>query len=616
MKASISAARRSASSPICAPTACSCRPRRSAQTRRLIETRVRRELPAGRAAHLHDARPRTRRRRTRRSARPTCSARPQDVARLSRQRPAAALRADLEAHRREPDGERPCSTRSRSTSPRRTGKRAAARHRLGRAVRRLPHALRRGPGRRRRGRGRQPPPARRRGATRRSTAATSRRSSISPSRRRAIPRRAWSRSSRSSASAGPRPMPRSSRCCRTATMCGSTASASFPRIAAASSPPSSTSFFARYVEYNFTADLEDQLDDISGGTHRLEDRCCASSGSDFSAAVGETKDLRDHARCSTRSTRSSARISSRRRRRRQDPRALPGLRRRPARPEARQVRRLHRLLELSGVPLHAHRWRIDDGDGEMAARRHARRARAMLGIDPVTGKPVTAAQGPLRPLRPARRRRRGQGEAQARVAAQGHDARRDHARDGAGAAGAAARARRRIPRTASRSSPASAASGPTSSTARPLQVARGGRDVLTIGLNRAVRAAGRGQEGRAGAAPTPLRVLGNHPDDGAPVDLFSGRYGPYVKHGGVNATVPRDLEPEAADARAGGRIAARPRAAAAARARAASKEKQQGCGRAKGFGQPEGHEEERTGQPAKAGARKKRQANATPEAAE
>ncbi len=71
-----------------------------------------------------------------------------------------------------------------------------------------------------------------------SSAARSPRSSISPSRRRAIPRRASSRSSKNSASAAPRPMPRSCRCCRTATMCGSTSAASFRRTAAASSPRS------------------------------------------------------------------------------------------------------------------------------------------------------------------------------------------------------------------------------------------------------------------------------------------------------------------------------------------------------------------------------------------
>ncbi len=49
--------------------------------------------------------------------------------------------------------------------------------------------------------------------------------------------------------------------------------------------------------------------------------------------------------------------------------------------------------------------------------------------------------------------------------------------------------------------------------------------------------------GRRGArgATAALRVLGKHPRDGKPVELFAGRYGPYVKHGGVNATV-RDRE--------------------------------------------------------------------------
>jgi hypothetical protein len=41
-----------------------------------------------------------------------------------------------------------------------------------------------------------------------------------------------------------------------------------------------------------------------------------------------------------------------------------------------------------------------------------------------------------------------------------------------------------------------------------------------------------------------LRSIGTHPADGAPVELFSGRYGPYVKHGGVNATVPEALKPD------------------------------------------------------------------------
>ena len=44
--------------------------------------------------------------------------------------------------------------------------------------------------------------------------------------------------------------------------------------------------------------------------------------------------------------------------------------------------------------------------------------------------------------------------------------------------------------------------------------------------------------------PTPLRAVGNHPADGEPIQLFKGRYGPYVTHGGVIASLPRGADPE------------------------------------------------------------------------
>ena len=72
-------------------------------------------------------------------------------------------------------------------------------------------------------------------------------------------------------------------------------------------------------------------------------------------------------------------------------------------------------------------------------------------------------------------------------------------------------------------------------------------ELFEIGLNRAVtliaeKRAGKGAgRGRGQAAP-PLRELGNHPD-GEPIRLFNGRYGPYLKHGTINANIPRGADP-------------------------------------------------------------------------
>jgi DNA topoisomerase-1 len=69
--------------------------------------------------------------------------------------------------------------------------------------------------------------------------------------------------------------------------------------------------------------------------------------------------------------------------------------------------------------------------------------------------------------------------------------------------------------------------------------------VLDVGMNRAVALLAEAKgTARGRAAVKPLRVVGNHPADAAPIELYDGRYGHYVKHAGINATVPRDLKPE------------------------------------------------------------------------
>jgi DNA topoisomerase-1 len=73
-------------------------------------------------------------------------------------------------------------------------------------------------------------------------------------------------------------------------------------------------------------------------------------------------------------------------------------------------------------------------------------------------------------------------------------------------------------------------------------------EVFSVGLNRAVtliaeKVAGGGRRGGRGAAKA-LRELGDYPEGGK-VTVHEGRYGPYVKAGKINATLPKDVGPEA-----------------------------------------------------------------------
>jgi DNA topoisomerase-1 len=73
---------------------------------------------------------------------------------------------------------------------------------------------------------------------------------------------------------------------------------------------------------------------------------------------------------------------------------------------------------------------------------------------------------------------------------------------------------------------------------------KGDDHVMTVALGRALELLAQPKQGRGRRGEAkPLRELGPHPEDQAPVRLFEGKYGPYVKHGDVSASIPRGQDP-------------------------------------------------------------------------
>lgn len=64
--------------------------------------------------------------------------------------------------------------------------------------------------------------------------------------------------------------------------------------------------------------------------------------------------------------------------------------------------------------------------------------------------------------------------------------------------------------------------------------------VFTINLDDAVTLLA-----QANTGPAPILSLGNHPTADGQIEVYAGRYGPYVQHGKIRATLPKSIEPEA-----------------------------------------------------------------------
>ncbi len=67
-------------------------------------------------------------------------------------------------------------------------------------------------------------------------------------------------------------------------------------------------------------------------------------------------------------------------------------------------------------------------------------------------------------------------------------------------------------------------------------------DIFTIGINKAVTLIAEAKPGRRSS--NEIKTLGEHPNDKKPIKIMKGAYGPYVKYKTINATIPDDKDPE------------------------------------------------------------------------
>ncbi len=299
------------------------------------------------------------------------------------------------------------------------------------------------------------------------------------------------------------------------------------------------SFFRRYVEFDFTADLEEKLDLISDGRLEWKD-VLRDFWRDFTGAVDDIKDLRVSEVLEALNEILGPHIFPPKEDG-SDPRACPSC---GAGRLSLKVGRFGAFVGCSNYPECRYTRQFTEpqgGDAEAGTPEGK-----LLGYDPDSGLPVTLRTGRFGPY------------VQLGEPADGEKPKRASIPRGIDAATLdleRALQLLSLPREV----------GLHPETGKPISAGIGRygpfvlhegtyanleslEDVFTIGINRAVTLLAEKAAGGKGSWSRPkaqvLKDLGEHPEGGK-VEVLSGRYGPYVKHGSVNATLPKGKDPAA-----------------------------------------------------------------------
>ena len=268
-----------------------------------------------------------------------------------------------------------------------------------------------------------------------------------------------------------------------------------------------TEHFAHWVDYEFTAKLENELDDISNGKEEWVP-VLARFWKDFSAQVGEKESV-------------SRKDVTQEVLEEQCPKCN-------AHKLTIRLGRRGRFIGCSGYP-ECDYTRNLDGSGDSAEGP----AKRDIGVDPRTKKAITLLQGPFgwyfqlgdpegdkKPKRVSLPKNVAPEAATLEIALKMLALPRD--------LGAHPETAKKVVANIGRFGPYVNHDGQFKSIPKD-------ENVFDISLERAVALL---KEPKSPGGRGALRVLGKHPEDGQAVALYSGKYGPYVKHGKVNATLP------------------------------------------------------------------------------
>ena len=331
------------------------------------------------------------------------------------------------------------------------------------------------------------------------------------------------------------------------------------------------SFFSRYVEYGFTAHLEEQLDEISAGKLDYK-QVLRDFWRDFTAAVEEIKDLRVSEVLDALNDLLADHIFPAREDG-SDPRRCPTC---GTGTLSLKLGKFGAFIGCSNYPECKHTMQLSDAATGQSSEAAA--GDGVLGTDPVSGEEVHLKSGRFGPYVQL---------------GEGKEPKRSSLPKGWEPGSLTLEKALQLlslPREV----------GLHPETGLPISAGLGRygpfilhdgkyanlpdvEEVFTVGLNRAVdliaqKAAGGGRGGR-GAAQAAIQTFEH---DGGPITVRAGRYGPYVNQGKINATLPKDLKPEdvtleqavamiAAKAEAGGGKKKAPAKKAAAKKPAAKK---------------------------------------------